>query len=411
MQTKITPELLSSRIGEEANTILRSCVHCGFCTATCPTYQLLGDELDGPRGRLYLIKEMMENNHASHTTLEHLDRCLTCRSCETTCPSGVRYNHILTLGRELAESFAPRSLSYRLKRQLLLAILPHRHRFMLAMKAARLIRPLLPASIRAKVPATAKITPATRHLPNQTRSLLLFEPCVQPGLAPNITTAARSVLNHLGVSIESIANQNCCGAVEHHLNARDRAETRMRANIDAWWPLLKERNNLPEAIVTTARACTLEIKEYGELLSHDPDYAEKAAAISAMARDISEVITLSDMENFQIREPKKVALHTPCTLQHGQKLDGVVDSLLTAAGYELTPVPGSHLCCGSAGTYSLLQPEISGKLKNNRIAALNSGKPDVIATANVGCQNQLMSGADIPVLHWIELLANEINHE
>jgi len=410
MQTKITPELLSTRIGEEANSILRSCVHCGFCTATCPTYQLLGDELDGPRGRLYLIKEMMERGNASSLTLQHLDRCLTCRSCETTCPSGVRYSHLLSLGRELAESYAPRPLLFRLKRMLLLSVLPYRNRFLLVLKAARLIQPLLPARIRKQLPVSMENQPAAIDQPKQMRSVLLFEPCVQPGLSPGVAAAARAVLNHLGISTLGIANQACCGAVDHHLNARERAEVKMRSNIDAWWPLFHDSKNRPEAIVITASACTLEIKEYGELLCHDLDYAEKAAAISAMAKDLAEIITTDDMENIRIKQPRSVAFHAPCTLQHGQKLAGVVEQLLTAAGFELTEVRDSHLCCGSAGTYSLLQPEISGKLRDNRVAALTSGNPEVIATANVGCQSHLRGAASLPVLHWIELIANEIDH-
>ena len=405
MQTKIPPEQLATSIGSEADAILRSCVHCGFCTATCPTYQLLGDELDGPRGRLYLIKEMMENNRASKTTLEHLDRCLNCRSCETTCPSGVTYAHLLESGKAMAESMVQRPLKQRLLRQLMLKILPFPHRFSLLLSIGRVVRPLLPDALGKKIPdrrPVQTVQPIKRQ-----RKVLLIEGCVQPALAPTTDVAAIRLLDTLNIETIGTGMAQCCGAIEHHLGDTNASLDRIRANIDLWLPML---DNGAEAIISTASACALEIKEYGYLLRHDEIYAEKAARISHAARDIAEIVHTEDLSPFKRSDGKRIAFQSPCTLQHGQKLSGMVEEILTRIGYELTPVANAHLCCGSAGTYSILQPEISSELRDNKLAALTSGSPELIATANVGCQNHLQSASNISVIHWTELLTEEITN-
>ncbi|MFQ5518962.1 MAG: glycolate oxidase subunit GlcF [Mariprofundus sp.] len=400
MQTNISEDILDTEAGAEANRILRSCVHCGFCTATCPTYQELGDELDGPRGRIYLIKDMLEGGEVTDKTRQHLDRCLSCRACETTCPSGVEYVHLAEIGRQLAEQKAPRPLRDRLFRKLLLAVLPFRQRFSAMLKAARLLKPLLPAQIKSHLPAQAAVSsvwPKARHQ----RTILLIEGCVQPVLAPDIDAVTAQVLDKLGISTLRTAQAQCCGAVEHHMNAHNKALDRMRANIDLWWPYIEGG---AEAIVSTASACALEIKEYAYLLRNDAEYAEKAVKLSAACRDISEILMAEDVSVLKSERDKSVAFHASCTLQHGQKLNGVVEDILQRVGYQLQEVRNAHLCCGSAGTSSILQPQLSNTLRDNKLAALSANKPDLIATANIGCLNHLASGTERSVKHWVELL-------
>ncbi len=400
MQTQIDPALKQNDEVAEADAILRSCVHCGFCTATCPTYQLLGSELDGPRGRIYLIKDLLEGKETTDKTRLHLDRCLTCRACETTCPSGVRYGRLVEIGRKLVEEKTERPLGERMLRTALLEVLPDTKRFNLALKAGRLVRPLLPANLKKKLPPqkTAAPRPATQHA----RRMLTLEGCVQALTAPNTNAAAARVLDRLGISLISAPRAGCCGAVNQHLSDLDTAKQRMRNNIDAWWPDVEDG---VEAIVLTASACGLMVKEYGEVLKNDPVYAGKALHISNMARDLSEVLRDEDLSEFKhVGKGVKAAYHSSCTLQHGQQLGGTVESILARCDYELTPVPDSHLCCGAAGTYTILQPELSRQLLHNKLGALEGGGPDVIATANVGCQLHLESEARFPVKHWIELL-------
>lgn len=409
MQTRLSATFLDTPDGQEADAILRKCVHCGFCTATCPTYQLLGDELDGPRGRIYLIKEMLEGSQPSHSTQLHLDRCLTCRACETTCPSGVRYGRLLDIGRHHVEHVVPRTMRERLLRRALLAIIPRRRRFASLVALGRMLRPLMPASLRSSVPAErrAGAWPAPRH----DRRMLVLTGCVQPATAPDINAAAARVLDRLGISLIEV-NDGCCGALAHHLSAQDVARERIRRNIDVWWPQIE---NGAEALVVTASGCGVMVREYGALLRDDPAYARKAARVSELFRDISQVVA-QELANpgtpLESQQPRgggrRVAFHSPCTLQHGLKLRGIVEPLLERAGYTLTRVADGHLCCGSAGTYSLLQPQISRQLKANRLGALQADAPDLIATANIGCLMHLAAGADRPVRHWIELLAQTI---
>jgi glycolate oxidase iron-sulfur subunit len=400
MQTSISPQQMNNPVIAEADAILRTCVHCGFCTATCPTYQLLGSELDSPRGRIYLIKEMLETGQATDKTRLHLDRCLTCRSCETTCPSGVRYGRLIDIGREMVEELAPRSLAEKLLRKAMLAVIPYTARMSAALALARVFRPLLPSQLQKKIPArqTATVTPATSHA----RRMLVLQGCVQPLGTPNTNAAAARVLDRLGISLVSASDAGCCGALNQHLSDSAGARAMMRRNIDAWWPHVE---NGAEAIVMTASGCGLMVKDYGHALKDDAVYADKAARISALTRDLSEILSHEDLDAFaHIGQGMRVAYHSSCTLQHGQKLGGAVEAILRCCGYELTPVADSHLCCGAAGSYTLLQARLSGQLLENKLAALQNGKPQVIASANVGCQMHLASASDVPVKHWIELL-------
>jgi len=401
MQTSLADYIRDTPQGQEADRILRACVHCGFCTATCPTYQLLGDELDGPRGRIYLMKQVLEGQEVSRKTQHHLDRCLTCRSCETTCPSGVRYGRLLDIGREVVEERVSRPLPERLLRRLLRLVLPHRRRFETLLKGGRLARPLLPRALRRLVPEArpAGDWPVVRHA----RRVLMLEGCVQPGLAPQINASTARVLDRLGISVIRSAQAGCCGAVSHHLSAADEAKAFMRRNVDAWWPEIEAG---AEAIVVNASGCGVVVKEYGHLLADDPAYAERAARVAALAVDPGELLAREGVGPLRVgaAQRRRVAFHAPCTLQHGQKLPGLVERLLTDAGFELTVVPDAHLCCGSAGTYSILQRSLSERLRDNKLKALQSGGPAVIATANIGCLHHLQTGAGVPVVHWIELL-------
>jgi len=404
MKTNLAQFIKDTPEGQEANSILRACVHCGFCTATCPTYQLLGDELDGPRGRIYLMKEVLEGREVSAKTQLHLDRCLTCRACETTCPSGVKYGRLVDIGRNIVEKRVGRSATEALKRKALRAILPNPALFNPLLKLGQLTRPLLPEGIRRKVPAPVKAGnwPAPRHA----RRMLVLQGCVQPGIAPGINPALARVLDRIGISLIASEQAGCCGAVSYHLNAQEEGLDYMRRNIDAWWPHVEQG---VEAIVMTASGCGVLVKEYGHLLAHDPKYADKAKRISALTRDASEVLS-AEREALAPRltppasRLTRVAFHSPCTLQHGQQIRGLAESLLTAAGYALTGVPDAHLCCGSAGTYSILQSALSQQLLTNKVAALQSGQPNAIATANIGCLAHIQSGTTLPVRHWVELL-------
>uniref|UniRef100_Q47AT8 Glycolate oxidase iron-sulfur subunit n=1 Tax=Dechloromonas aromatica (strain RCB) TaxID=159087 RepID=Q47AT8_DECAR len=406
MDTKITDELRATHAGQVAEEILRKCVHCGFCTATCPTYQLLGDELDGPRGRIYLIKQVLEGKAVTEKTRTHLDRCLTCRSCETTCPSGVKYSHLLDVGRAVVEEKLPRRLSDRLTRALLKTVLPNPALFAPAVAAGRLLKPLLPSSLADKLPPTQ---PDGRPWPKpagHSRRMLSLAGCVQPSLAPNINAATARVLDRLGIELFEEAKAACCGAVRFHLNDQTAGKNDMRRNIDAWWPHVEAG---VEAIIVTASGCGVQVRDYGHILADDVAYAGKAARISALCRDPSEILAaemagLSSLLSARAQQRGKLAFHSPCTLQHGLKLRGAIEQVLSKAGYELTPVADSHLCCGSAGTYSVLQPELAGRLRENKQAALNAGGPALVVTANIGCLTHLQAGNTLPVRHWIELI-------
>ncbi|AVS69149.1 glycolate oxidase iron-sulfur subunit [Paracidovorax avenae] len=410
MQTRLAPEFQDTPEGREAEGILRKCVHCGFCTATCPTYQLLGDELDGPRGRIYLIKQVLEGETPTRKTQLHLDRCLTCRNCETTCPSGVQYGRLVDIGRRIVEDKVPRPLPERARRWALKEGLPS-PLFKPALKAGQAVRGLLPAALRAKVPRPqeAGAWPVREHA----RKVLMLAGCVQPAMLPNVNRATARVLDAAGIQTVIAAGEGCCGAVKFHLNDQDGGLAQMRANIDAWWPHVEAGG--VEAIVLNASGCGATVKEYGHLLRHDPAYAARAERVSALARDLSELLpdmlpALAERLQGRIDPPRALlAYHPPCTLQHGQKLRGGVETHLARLGFRLRVArTESHLCCGSAGTYSLLQPEIAGQLRDRKLGALDEAcaeePPAAILSANIGCITHLQSGTQVPVRHWVEVL-------
>jgi glycolate oxidase iron-sulfur subunit len=403
LETALADFIRDTPEGREADSILRSCVHCGFCTATCPTYQLLGDDLDSPRGRIYLMKQVLEGRDVTKKTRLHLDRCLTCRSCETTCPSGVRYGRLLDIGRHVVDERAPRPASERAKRWLLRESLLSRSLFSAALGLGRAVKPMLPAALRAKVPGAepAGAWPHARHA----RKMLALDGCVQGAIAPSIDAAMARVLDRIGISLVRVPAAGCCGALPYHLDAVERGLALARRNVDAWWPHV-DRDI--EAVVVSASGCGVMVKDYGHLLRNDRDYAERAQWVSRITRDPVEIVgaewaRIAPIVRMDLG-PQRVAFHSPCTLQHGMKLAGRVEEILLALGLELTPVSDPHLCCGSSGTYSLLQPKLSRELKANKLAALEAGLPELIATANIGCLTHLASGAKRPVRHWIELL-------
>ncbi len=402
MQTNLADFIKDTREGQEADAILRSCVHCGFCTATCPTYQLLGDELDGPRGRIYLIKQVLEGKKPTAKTQLHLDRCLTCRNCETTCPSGVQYGRLIDIGRKVVEDQVPYSFVINLKRSMLRELLPRKWLFTPAMKIGQMVRPLLPQSLQSKVPPKedAGVWPTQVH----TRKMLLLDGCVQPTMSPNINAATARVFDALGVQLVVAPKAGCCGAIRHHLNDHEGALSDMRRNIDAWWPSVQAG---AEAIVMTASGCGTTVKDYGHLLAHDAAYAEKALFISALTKDLSEILPAFEVElqsKLTGKISKRVAYHPPCTLQHGQQIRGKVEGILRAVGVDVQLCADSHLCCGSAGTYSVLQPKLSYQLRDQKVANLEATLPDMIVSANIGCLTHIQSGTDTPVKHWIELI-------
>ncbi len=410
MQTQLSLEYRARADGLEAEAILRKCVHCGFCTATCPTYQLLGDELDGPRGRIYLIKQVLEGEAPTRKTQMHLDRCLTCRNCETTCPSGVQYGHLVDIGRKIVDEKVPRPLGEKALRWALKEGLPS-PLFAPAMKAGQMVRGLLPKALQAKVPISqpAGAWPAREH----PRKVLMLAGCVQPAMMPGINTATARVLDAAGIQTLVAPKAGCCGAVKFHLNDQDGGKAEMRANIDAWWPLVEAGG--VESIVMNASGCGVTVKEYGHILKDDAGYAAKAARISALTRDLSELLPdllpeLARRLAGRVQPPDRLfAYHPPCTLQHGQKLRGGVEAHLATLGFRLRVAQSEpHLCCGSAGTYSVLNPGLSYQLRDRKLGALGEAfgeqPPDAILSANIGCITHLQSGTAMPVRHWIEVL-------
>jgi glycolate oxidase iron-sulfur subunit len=401
MQTTLAPEFKNTPDGQAAEAILRKCVHCGFCTATCPTYQLLGDELDGPRGRIYLIKQVLEGEAPTRKTQAHLDRCLTCRNCESTCPSGVQYGQLVDIGRKIVEDKVPRPTGERFVRWALKEGLTS-PLFGPAMKMGQLVRGLLPATLKAKVPAAqhAGAWPTRTHA----RKVLMLAGCVQPAMMPNINSATARVLDAAGIQTVVAAEAGCCGAVKFHLNDQAGGKAQMRANIDAWWPHIEDG---VEAIVMNASGCGVTVKDYGHLLHDDPAYAAKAQRISELTKDLSELLpelVPALREKVQARAGQ-IAFHPPCTLQHGQKLRGGVEQHMAALGFSIkTCRVEPHLCCGSAGTYSVLNPKLAYELRDRKLANLGEMQPQQIASANIGCITHLQSGTETPVRHWVELL-------
>ncbi|MGA0572966.1 glycolate oxidase subunit GlcF [Variovorax sp. VNK109] len=406
MQTQLAPEFKDTPEGREAEAILRKCVHCGFCTATCPTYQLMGDELDGPRGRIYLMKQVLEGEAPTRSTQMHLDRCLTCRNCESTCPSGVQYGHLVDIGRKLVDERVPRPAGERALRWLLKEGLTS-PLFAPAMKLGQGVRGLLPEALKAKVPEArpAGAWPGRSHA----RKVLMLTGCVQPAMMPNINTATARVLDAAGIETIVAPEAGCCGAVKFHLNDQDGGLAQMRANIDAWWPHVEGVNGAApvEAIVMNASGCGATVREYGHHLKHDAAYADKAQRISALTRDIGELLPqIVPALRDRVKAPEGLlAFHPPCTLQHGQKVRGVVEQHLNELGFQLRVATNeSHLCCGSAGTYSVLEPQTSKALRDRKLGHLAELEPKVIVSANIGCITHLQSGTATPVRHWVEML-------
>ncbi len=402
MQTHLSAEYKDTPDGREAEAILRKCVHCGFCTATCPTYQILGDELDGPRGRIYLIKQVLEGETPTRATQLHLDRCLTCRNCESTCPSGVEYGHLVDIGRKIVDRKVPRSASSAALRRTLKEGLTS-PMFGAAMSLGQAMRPFLPQALKDKVPArrSAGLWPRREHA----RKVLMLAGCVQPSMAPNINTATARVLDAAGIQTVVPSQAGCCGAVKFHLDDQEGGKAQMRANIDAWWPFVQ--SGKVEAIVMNASGCGVTVKEYGHFLQRDPAYADKARRIGELTRDLSELLPdLVVALRGKVQPPKGLlAFHPPCSLQHGQQLRGGVESHLAELGFTVrVAMNEAHLCCGSAGTYSVLQPEIAHQLRDRKLGHLGDLKPEAIISANIGCITHLQSGTGTPVRHWVEIL-------
>ena len=405
MQTNLAPEFKGTPDGEAAEAILRKCVHCGFCNATCPTYQLLGDELDGPRGRIYLMKQVLEGATPTRATQQHLDRCLTCRNCETTCPSGVDYGHLVDIGRKIVESKVPRPAGERAVRWLLKEGLTS-PLFGPAMALGKLVRPLLPATLKHKVPAASATGPRRWLKREHPRKVLMLAGCVQPAMLPNINAATSRVLDAVGIQTIIADKAGCCGALRTHLNDHSGGLDDMRRNIDAWWPLVSA--GTVEAIVMNASGCGVQVKEYGHALAGDAAYAEKAQRISDLTRDLSELmpeIAATLKTRLGNAPAGTLAFHPPCTLQHGQQLRGGVEAGLRELGFTVAVAMNeAHLCCGSAGTYSVLQPTLSHQLRDRKLTNLAELQPAAILSANVGCIQHLQSGTTIPVKHWVEAL-------
>ncbi len=406
MQIKIVSEFQSDADIGAVKAIVNKCVHCGFCTATCPTYQILGDELDGPRGRIYLMKEMVEGAPVTTKTQTHLDRCLTCRNCESTCPSGVRYGRLVDIGRRYVDERVMRPMSQRFMRWVMRETLSRRNVFAFLFGIARFVRPVLPAALRKKLqtPQPAGEWPTTKS----TRKMLLHQGCVQPSMMPNVDAATARVFDKLGVELVTASSAECCGAIRQHLSDHHGAEAQMKRNIDAWWPYVEKG---VDTIVINASGCGVMIKDYAEILANDPAYAEKARRISAMAKDVSEILPTFTGEIEALahqkcagRIPERVTYHPPCTLQHGQKIRGAVEALLGSLGVTVRLCQDSHLCCGSAGTYSILQAALSQELRDRKLANIAKTEPQEIVSGNVGCISHLQSGTDVPVRHWIELI-------
>jgi len=402
MKTNLVDTIKQTTEGQRADEILRRCVHCGFCNATCPTYQLLGDENDGPRGRIYLIKQMLEGGEVTASTRTHLDRCLSCRNCETTCPSGVQYSQLLEIGRKYIEEKTERPFKERFVRDALANTLPYKRRFKFFLGTGRIFSLFVPKTLRRKIPA--KVAKGQYPSVNHERRMLILDGCVQPVLSPDINSATARVLDKLGISLINIKKAGCCGAVSLHLNKEESAIHMMKHNIDAWWG---EIENGAEAIVTTASACGVMIKDYYQYLKDDAEYAEKARHIADLCKDIAEIIANEDYRSLSPQEAKTISWHPPCTLQHGQKITGVVEKILSDCGYQLNPIKDTHLCCGSAGTYAILQTDLSTQLGDNKIANLETDKPEMIVTGNIGCQTHLQERTKTPVKHWVHLLDNE----
>jgi glycolate oxidase iron-sulfur subunit len=399
MKTDLHTAFAGLPAAADAKAIIGKCVHCGFCNATCPTYLELGDERDGPRGRIYLIRQLLESGQASASTRRHLDRCLSCRACETTCPSGVEYGRLADFGREALETRTARTVVDRIRRRALRVTVPHRRRFAAFLRIGQALRPLLPRALGRRVPARQQrlpVQPATHQ-----RRVVLLDGCAQAAATPATNDAAARVLDRLGITAMRVAGAGCCGAVSYHLSAHDEARRFIRRNVDALLPAIDAG---AECIVSSASGCGVLLRDYGEIMRDDPAYAEPAARVAALTMDLCELLHKEDLSPLRREGSPSVALHLPCTLTHGLRCSDLLREVLQRCGLNLAATRDDHLCCGSAGTYSVLQPQMSGRLLDNKLAALSLEQPDCIATANVGCQLHLATRAGVSVRHWIELL-------
>lgn len=400
MQTNLAAKFQQGSHASAIESILRKCVHCGFCNATCPTYQLRGDELDGPRGRIYQMKQFFEGEAANAEMLRHLDRCLTCRSCETTCPSGVKYSHLLEIGKQAIERELPRPTWDRLRRWVIVRFINSGWLFAASIRLGQALAWAMPSAIRQSIPPRQLL--ARRNTAPQARKVLMLAGCVQPALAPNTNVLAANLLDRLGIEVIEAQGKLCCGAAAAHTSAPEYALRQARQLIDSWWPYIEAG---VEAIVVTATGCGVNVRDYEQLLADDPAYAHKARQVSALYCDLIELVEAEIESLDTVKVPlRRVAVHTPCTMQHGLGINNRVERLLASVGHEICRVEDAHLCCGSAGTYSMLQSVLATQLRKNKIHALCKDQPEVIATANIGCQLHLAQGNDIPVVHWVELL-------
>lgn len=402
MEIHLDKKIADKAWAKESKDIIRKCVHCGFCNATCPTYQKLGHESDGPRGRIYLIAQLLEGQPADKQTRAHLDRCLLCRACETTCPSGVVYSRLLENGRMILDEQLPRTGLDGLKRKAMTTLIPQTALVQTGVNLAKSLRGILPAPLKTQMPLPGKNLKRPKNV--HSRKMLLLEGCAQSNLTPETNAATARVLNKFGIMAVSEGKNGCCGAVRLHTSEKEKGLQDIRHRIDSWWPSVEAGI---EAIISTASGCGVTVKDYGELLKHDPEYADKARQISRLTVDLVEVISkevAGSPPGSELHHDRRVAFHSPCSLQHGQKINGQVETILKQYGFTLLPVNDAHLCCGSAGTYSVLQPVLSGQLKADKLENLQAHSPDVIATANVGCQLHLREDSKVPVIHWIELL-------
>ncbi|MFA7438368.1 glycolate oxidase subunit GlcF [Castellaniella sp.] len=403
MQTQLAEWARDTDFGREADEILRRCVHCGFCLATCPTYLLLGDELDSPRGRIYQMKQLLEGVEPTYVTQQHLDRCLTCRNCETTCPSGVEYGALVDIGRQLVSERVQRPWRERLKRESLRRLMGSVW-FKPMYRLGVHVRPLLPAALRSKLAPARAAGPLPEHTERHGRQVIMLSNCVQPAMLPSIDAATRRVLDRLGIGTRFVAGSGCCGAINYHLDAQEAARVQMRANVDAWLPLLE--SGAVEAVIVNASGCGGMIKDYARHLQHDPAYADKAARLMPYVKDVAELLApmAGSLQRQLRRPPGRVAFHPPCTLQHWQGLRPLTERLLAELGFDLQAFDEPHLCCGSAGTYSITQPKLSLALRDRKLEAIHAALPDTIVSSNVGCICHLQGGTDTPVRHWIESL-------
>ncbi len=405
MRARLAESNSSKSFALAATEIIRSCVHCGMCNASCPTYQLTGDELEGPRGRIYLIKGILETGETSDVARTHLDQCLVCRSCEASCPSGVKYGELLELTKPHIESSNRSPLRLRIKRYLIVQIVPNKVLFSMFFAVGRLLKPLLSSNLKILIPERASLQ-ASRRVAHKRKALLLST-CAQSVVRPSIDTAAIKIFDRLGITLIPVAGAGCCGALALHCGYEEKAIVQAKANIDAWWPYIELG---AESIIATSSGCGLQLKGYERLLKEFPDYSAKSKYLAGLIKDPIELIDDQKLSAVTKDSDRcSIAFQSPCSQQHGLKINGRVEAVLERLGWNFTKVKDPHLCCGSAGSYSILYPETSARLREEKLNALSQGSPELIVTANIGCQLHLGAKSAVPVIHWLELIERELN--